>query len=244
MQSNTSRLVGVNEGTRFLGRVFAYMFLGLAITAVVAVGLGYLLNYYLSSGFNNVTETALQIYLGLIIGSTILSLILTFVIRFVLLRGRHSIMVPYILYTITMGVLLSSFTLFLSFYELALGVGITAVTFGILALVGYFGGERIRLFGLIGFGLLIGALIISLFSLIWYFISPATYVIMDTIVSAIMFLAILFITAFDMYRVRQIAEDGSGSNNLALYCAFSLYVDFIYILIRILLLIARFSRRN
>ena len=57
--------------------------------------------------------------------------------------------------------------------------------------------------------------------------------------SLVSLLAMLFITAFDFYRVKKIASKGEQSNDLALYCAFNLYVDFIYILIRILSILAR-----
>ena len=47
-----------------------------------------------------------------------------------------------------------------------------------------------------------------------------------------------------MYRIRKIAEGGSGSNNLALYCALNLYSDFIVIFLRVLYFVLIASKGN
>lgn len=226
-------------GGKFIAKTFLYMFLALLLTTVVSLGLGALFTYLLLGPDRSVSETSYNIFLGLMIGSAVLVLIMTFWIQLSLLRGKHSIAVPFIIYATAMGVLLSSFTLYLPFYTLALGVGLTSLIFGLMALIGFLGGDRIRAFGMIGIGLLFGAIILSLFSALIYFFNWGVGYYINIIVSAIMFLAMLFITAFDIYRIKKIAESGMGSKNLALYCAFSLYVDFIYILIRILSLLAR-----
>ena len=54
------------------------------------------------------------------------------------------------------------------------------------------------------------------------------------IVSFALFAAMMFITIFDIWNIKKICEKGEMSTNLELYCAFTLYVDFIYILIRVL----------
>jgi FtsH-binding integral membrane protein len=57
-----------------------------------------------------------------------------------------------------------------------------------------------------------------------------------------MFAFILLITAVDVYRIKQTSELGMMSENLAIFFAFQIYYDFIYIFIRILAFIA--SRRD
>ena len=180
-----------SDSTRFIAKTFLYLFFALLLTAGVALGLGALFNYLLVDADVSTMNNAAKTYIGLMIGSAILTFGLVIWIRLSVFSRGNGIVVPFILYSICMGILLSSFTLFLKFYELALGVGITSVVFGLMALVGLLAGDRVRTFGLIGMGLFFGAFIISSFSLIWYFISPDTYEIMYTVISVIMFLAIL-----------------------------------------------------
>ena len=88
----------------------------------------------------------------------------------------------------------------------------------------------------VGLGLLIGALILSLFNFILYLIvgfEPLYW-----IVSFLFFIAIILLTIFDLNNVKQIAMNGGGERNVAFMCALNLYVDFIYIFIRILRIIA------
>ena len=58
------------------------------------------------------------------------------------------------------------------------------------------------------------------------------YWITDFVIFGIIFV----ITAIDINRVKKIAEMGgfSSNTNLAIYCAYTLYVDFINIFLRVL----------
>ncbi len=239
MATLANNYVDEYSGSKFIAKTFLFMFIALLWTAVVSLGLGALFTYLLLGPDRAVSETATNVFLGLMIGSAVVVLIMTLWIQLSLLRGKHSLVVPFALYATAMGVLLSSFTLYLDFYTLALAVGLTSLIFGLMALIGFLGGDRIKAFGMIGIGLLFGAIILSLFASLIYFFNWGVGYYLNLGISAIMFLAIILITAFDVYRIKKIAESGYGSKNLALYCAFSLYVDFIYILIRILSLLAR-----
>ena len=64
------------------------------------------------------------------------------------------------------------------------------------------------------------------------------------VISYGMFAAMLLITIFDINRVKRIADSGEQSNKTAVLCAFNLYVDFIYIFIRILSIVVRIYGRS
>ena len=243
MAVGTLRSVRVEEGSRFIGVTFLYLFFALLLTLGVDIVAGAIMNNILGSALSleEMTE-ALQVYIIVMIASAISLIILMIWIRLSVFRSGRGVLIPFILYSVAMGILLSSFNLFLPFSDIALAFGITTGIFGVMAAIGYFGGEKIKWFGIIGLGLLFGAIIISLVSLIWYFVSSETYSILTTIVMGIMLIAVLFITAFDVYNMKRIAESGAATPNLALYCAFNLYVDFIYILIRVLAFIMRNRR--
>ena len=180
-------------------------------------------------------------YLGTMIASGIALLILTFVIQFVFLRGKHSILVPALIYCLLMGTLLSTFTILLenNYWLLGMAFGITAGIFLLMTLIAVISRGNMAPLLMVGIGLLIGSGILALVN--W--IIGSTMIMW--IVTFAIFAAIMFITIFDIWNIKKICERGEMTNNLALYCAFTLYVDFIYILIRVLyFLILIFGRRS
>lgn len=221
---------GEKTSSRLLSfaKVFLYMFFGLAITTAVSFGVGYI---FLAAGWNGADPQVLaNSYFGVMIGSAIAILVLTFVIQFVFLRGKHSILVPAVIYCVLMGVLLSSFTIILenNYWLLGMAFGITAGIFLLMSLIAVISRGNLSPLLMVGIGLLIGSGILTLVNI---FIGSSMIV---WIVSFAVFAAIMFITIFDIWNIKKICEHGAMSNNLALYCAFTLYVDFIYILIRVL----------
>ena len=226
-----------SAGVVSFAKVFFYMFIGLAITIAVAFGVGAAVYYALVN--NSDTELVTKVYFGIMIGSAIMLFILMIVIQFVTLKGKHSIMVPAIIYCSLMGVLLSSFTILVDWRILGLAFGITCGIFLLMTIIASLTKGNLSPLLMIGMGLIIGSLILSLVN--WLIQSTMIM----WIVSFALFAAIMFITMFDIWNIKKITERGAMSNNLALYCAFTLYVDFIYILIRVIyfLIIIFGSRR-
>ena len=224
---NSQELVGSkSSSTLSFAKVFLYMFFGLAITTAVAFGIGGVIYYSLTQGAD--PNMIGNVYYGLLIGSGISLFILMFIINFVTLRGRHSILFPALLYCILMGVLLSGFTLFIDWRILGMAFGITCGIFLLMTLIAVFTKGNLRPLLALGIGLFIGSAILSLVN--WLIGSSTIY----WIVSFAVFAAIMFITMFDIWNIKKICEKGAMSENLALYCAFTLYVDFIYILIKVI----------
>lgn len=87
--------------------------------------------------------------------------------------------------------------------------------------------------------MIIGIFFIAIFNIIWMLLFPATFEFIYWIISYGMFAAMLLITIFDINRVKRIADSGEQSSRTAVLCAFNLYVDFIYIFIRILSIVVR-----
>ena len=236
---------------KFIGRTLMYVGIGLAVTFALMFAIGLILHFTLGDAliqiqeFGNVealSETqmnALVIYAVILVISAIVMIGMMIWINISMLAKGKVNLVAYLIYAGVMGVFLSTFSLVLPFWEIGVAIGITGIVFGLMALIGFLGGDRIKWFGIIGFGLLIGLSIIGLVSIPIFIFFPGTYAIYYLIFSLVSLLAMLFITAFDFYRVKKIASKGEQSNDLALYCAFNLYVDFIYILIRILSILAR-----
>ena len=232
--------VKVNNSVLSFAKVFFYMFVGLAITTAVSFGVGY--TFILAARNGATASTLSNAYFGVMISSAIALIVMSFVITFVTLRGKHSIAVPAIIYCVLMGVLLSSFTILLegNYWLLGMAFGITAGIFLLMTLIAVLSKGNMSPLLMLGMGLFIGAGILALVN--WIVGSSTIY----WIVSFALFAAMMFITIFDIWNIKKICEKGAMSNNLALYCAFTLYVDFIYILIRVIyfLIIIFGSRRQ
>ena len=222
-----------------LVKVFGYMFAGLLITTIVMFGLSALYTHLFSvgNGFidseidfsNNVAVLSLLIAM---IVSFIGLIVLSFVVPSMLHRGKHSILVPSILYSVLMGVALSTLAIFIPWYLLGVTFGITAVIFGLLALIALLSRGRLNGLLIVGMGLILGAALISLFLWILTFFIEVTW--LFWVVSLAVFAGMMFITIWDVARIKNIAQEGEMNNNLSLYCAYILYNDFIHIFIRVL----------
>lgn len=227
------------EATFSLVKVFGYMFAGLLITTIVMLGLGGLFRHLFGIGdafaeqepdFSN--DNALMALLIVMIVSFVGLIIMSFVVPMVLHRGRHSILVPSIIYSVLMGASLSTLAIFIPWYLLGVTFGITAVIFGLLSLIAFLSKGRLNGLAIVGIGLITGAMFISLFLWILSLFMNVTW--LFWVVSLAVFAGMMLITIWDIARIKRIAEEGAMSNNLSLYCAYILYNDFIYIFLRVL----------
>ena len=228
-----------SKGILSFAKVFLYMFMFLTISAAVAFAIPYILVLAARNGAP--IEVVANAYYGLMIASAISIFILMIVINFVFLRGKHSVLIPAIIYAMLMGVLLSSFVIFLDgqWWLLGMAFGITAGIFLLMTLIAVLSKGSLHPLLYVGIGLMVGAGILSLVN---WLIGSDTIM---WIVTFAMFAAIMFITMFDIWNIKNICERGQMNDNLSLYCAFTLYVDFIYILIKVLwFLILIFGRKN
>ena len=237
-----------------IGRVYGRMFFNLIITAIIAVGMGLLFNLWIfgtlsiSDNLGNIesiNETGVITLFILMIVSGISLLVMSFVVHLRAFKDK-SLTVPSFIYCVLMGILLSSLVMFVPWPILGITFAITSGIYGIMFLISYLSKGSLNSLGIIGIGLFIGAAILSLIG--WIFMLTGflgAYIHLYWIISLLSFAAIMFITIWDMWRIKKIAEEGTMSDNLVLYCAFILYVDFIYLFMRVLRIVLYFvSRRN
>ena len=233
----------------FLSKVYGWMFICLLITTVVAAGLGYGMMYLLMRVADNE-----ELFSGLISGmivtlivSLIALLIMSFVLPITFIRGKHNIIVPLIIYVVLMGVLLSMFTWLFEPIILVEAFGITALIFGIMALLGHLSKGKVAGIGVIMLGLIIGAGLISIVNFVMIMVGgiKPENVVLSWIVSLAIFAFLMFMTMWDVARINMIASKGdTGNNNLVHYCAYILYSDFIALLIRVIYYLAIFSSKK
>ena len=235
------------ETTYSLAKIFGYMFAGLFITAAIALGLGILLDYLLISE-GVVSDTALIIFLVILITSSIALIVMSFVVPIVAVRGKHSVLVPAIIYSVLMGVMLSAITAFIPWYLLGITFGVTSLMFGLMALIALLSKSRLNGLAIVAIGLVTGAMVMSLILFILMITNVMTgdLVWLYWVISLVMLVAIMLITIWDIARIKQIAQQGEMTRNLSLYCAYILYNDFIHVFIRVLrivLIIASKAKR-
>lgn len=221
-------------------KVMLWFGLGLLITGAIALSIPDLMMFAVKSlGW---TESAVSItYTVLLVFSIILLIPSALLISFKSLRPRSRLMTAgYIIYCVAMGLLLSNTFLAVSSYATALNVNFirlvsTAflVTAGSFLLMGLFSALFKRDLGILLpflFTLILGSLILSLVN---FFLRVES---IFWIVDFITFGVLLLVSAIDIQRVRKLANSGAmnSANNLAIYCAYMLYSDFIVIFLRVL----------
>jgi len=212
-----------------LGKVFGVMFIWLLVTAGIAFGGGYLFANWLAVDFD-------RAYAGLmltLIVSGISLIVLTFVIQYFALKKGKGMVILSSIYVILMGIICSSLVLFLDWYILGVAFGITCAIFGVLALIGFLA-RNIRPIAMIGLMIVIGAAMTALITwIVTLFLPSTTGYAMLWILDFAIFAGMLLLIIVDFNHIGKICEDGEMSRNLTLYCALTLYTDFIYIFIKI-----------
>ena len=231
----------------FLTKVYGWMFICLLITTVVAAGLGYGSMFLLANATDEVAESLVTGMIVTLIVSVIALLVMSFVLPIRFIRGKKNILVPLMIYVVLMGILLSTFTWLFEPIILVESFGITALVFGIMALLGHLSKGRVAGIGVIMLGLLIGAgllSIINFFMILTGGISQENVTI-SWIVSLAIFAFLMFMTMWDVARINVIAEKAQNTdNNLVHYCAYILYSDFIALLVRVIYYLAIFTNRK
>ncbi len=225
--------------SKMMGMIFLYALVALLISGVVSIAASILFTYLLP-----ISEEANALIYYIIIavsGFALIGMMIWIQIGVFRNKTRH-ILIPFIIYACLMGFFLSSFTIFIDFYTIAVAFGITCLCFLAMFLVGYFSKVNLNYLGIVVVILFVGALLLTGINFIMMFFAPIAWTYIDWIVTFAFFAAIMLITAIDVYNIRRLIDNGMVTQNIALYCAFNIYVDFIYIFIRVLAIIVR-SRR-
>ena len=206
----------------YITHVFSWMFFALGLTAVIA--------YWFASSHNLLnllyTETGIS-GLGWVITFAPLGLVL------LMSFGYEKLSLPAIgglfaLYSILMGMSLSTIFLIYSIRSIVITFAVTGGMFGIMAITGYTTKMDLSKFGSIMFMGLIGIILASIINLF------ARSQSLDYIVSFIGVLVFTGLTAYDVQKLKYIGEIQKDNRKSAILGALTLYLDVINIFLFLL----------
>lgn len=210
-------------GNKLFSKVFAWMFIGLIIT--FATG------FYVAMHPNmlyNIFST------GLHFGLLILEIVLV-----VWLSARSHKMkfstasIVYVIYSVVTGLTFSSFFVIYELGSIMFIFALTALLFGIFALLGYTTNTDLSKFSTI---FLMGLIGIILATIINIFLNNSMLEIIISWVSIILFLGI---TAHDIQKIKALSNVITDENAIAIIGALDLYLDFINIFIDLIRLFGK-----
>ncbi len=203
----------------FISNVFSWMGIAMAITAVTA--------YFFANDtglMNMLANDGGMTGLGWIVMFAPFVLVLIMGMRFQKM-SYGSLVAVFAIYSILMGMSLSFILLVYTAASVFQTFAVTALMFGVMAIVGYTTKTDLTKFGSILFMALIGIILASIINM---FMQSGT---MDYIIS---FAGVLIFTGLIAYDVQKLKKIGSGliyqdadANKLAIMGALSVYLDFI-----------------
>jgi FtsH-binding integral membrane protein len=248
---------------KILARVYGYVAMGLAITAAVAFLVSFVMLRAIGPAVYGAGATeaqiaaasrAFNIYIVVLVVSGIPLLILSLVLGFSFLRKKSvpHMMTLYVIYCALMGVVLSSLLVVgIDFYTIGEAFGITALIFGVMALIGH--NSKINL----GFGLtILFALFMTTFLTFMIFLLIAAisgnigmfWAVygLSIAVSLITSVIVIFVIAFDSQQLKRAIASGEIDQypHLEVFFAFHMYVDFINLFLRVLRVLLVLKNRN
>ena len=207
-----------------LASIFGWMALALLVTSGVAIGM------YLLLGFGILPP---QLYMPLLIGASIGYFVTFIVINMRVIRqSAKSVTVPFFIYAAMMGIVLSSIMIYTSIDVIILAFLVSAVLFGVMAGYGALTKHNLTGMGSIAFMAFFGAFI--LFPIVWIWYNETLY----WIITFVMFGAIMLITAYDVWQMKNHLAYGEMTKQTAIYFALRLYVNFINIFIRVVIFLS------
>ena len=206
------------ENNKVFGKVFMWMFIGLLIT--------FLTGYVVSSNDN-------MLY-NIFSGGTYFILIIIELVLVIYLSARiHKMQVTtarivFILYSFVSGLTFGSIFIVFKMSSIMLIFLITAILFGIFALIGRFTKLDLTKAGTILLMMLLGIVICTFVNV---FLKNDT---LDLFVSYISIIVFLGFTAYDMQKIKMLSYEFDDEDKIAIIGALELYLDFINIFIDLL----------
>ncbi|WP_343606500.1 Bax inhibitor-1/YccA family protein [Fluviicola sp.] len=215
---------------QFFAKVYGFMFFALIVSGAIAYQYG--TEAFFAKHFLSPTPKGYQpnfLYYVVIFSPVGVALLLQTMINrlsFPLLFGLFS------LYSILIGFSLSYIFIFYSIGSIATTFGITAVTFGVMAIMGFVTKLDLTKMGSILYMAFIGIFISSMIN---FFLKSEAFEYLISIIGVIVFTGL---TAYHMQQLKQFAHDSEISaenkNKLALLGGFTLYVLFINLFVSLL----------
>ena len=220
----------------FFAKTLLWFGLGLLITFVITFGLPAI---FIEAGMDvDIFFTALMVMCGIgVVGVLIFSIII--MIKSFTLRGLGAI--TFCLYAIFMGLALTPLYLIgtdpIGMMGIIYSLLVTGGIFIIMGIIGILTKGKIKLLGTLAISFAIGSLILALVN--FFVFNEMIYWICSF---AILLVFILYV-GIDFAIIS--SHPNNASNELAIYCAFQIYTDFIIIFIRLLPIILKIlAKRN
>lgn len=215
---------------KFFAKVYGFMFFALIVTAAIAYQYGTkeFYNDYFVTQVNGKEKLTMLFYVVVFspIGVALLMQTMVNRLSFAVLFGLFT------LYSVLIGFAISYIFLIYSATSLAITFGVTALTFGTMAIMGYVTSVDLTKMGSILYMVFIGMIIASVVN---FFVGsePMGYVI--SILGVIVFTGL---TAYHMQQLKKFAHDSTLSetdkNKMALLGGFTLYVLFVNLFLSLL----------
>jgi len=231
--NNVMQLDEADASRKYLGKVFAWMFIALGISAFVAY------EFFINASLMSlIVDPAVGGFTGLGYVAIFAPVAFSFVISFGFNRISYPVMLfLFIAYAVTIGVSLSIIGLIYTAGSI-FGVFLSAsVVFGIMAIAGYTTSMDLSKFGSILMMIFFGAFAVSLVN---FFLHSAQ---LDYIISFVFVALMIGLTAYYMQMLKRIGagiEYGTDSSKkLVLIGAFVLYTTFINLFMSMLRIFGR-----
>ncbi len=217
----------VDEGNRFMQRVYFWMFSALVVSGGVAAYTVYDPRLYLFVYENGMFNILLLIELGIVIT-------LSFLIH---KMNAMMAMIAFFAYAVTTGLTLSVIFLLYQMNSIVTIFFVTASIFGIMSFYGYKTNRDLTTMGNIAIMWLIGIIIASLVNL---FLKNSMA---DFVISVIGVFVFVALTAYDTQKIKAmntIGNEGSDEDKKeAIMWALTLYLDFINLFLKLLQLFGK-----
>ena len=210
------------QDNKIFSKIFFWMFIGLAIT----FGIG----YYVSINENMLYNVFSKYYIFLIIAELVVVIWLSARIR---KMQPTTAKLLFCAYSFLTGLTFSSIFVVYKMTSIVMVFGITSLIFLIFALIGYFTKLDLTKIGTYLFMVLLGVIICTIINM---FVGSETFDLALTIVCLIVFIVYV---AYDINIIKRNLYAIEEDDNLAIYGALQLYLDFINIFLRLLQLFGR-----
>lgn len=205
------------EDNKIFSKIFLWMFIGLAIT----FGVG----YYVSLNQNMLFNVFSKYYIFLIIAELAVVIILSARIR---KMQPMTAKILFCIYAFLTGLTFSSIFVVYNLMSIMYVFGITAIIMLIFGLIGYY--TKLDLTKIWVY-LFMGLIAVIICEIINIFVGSETFNMGITIVCLLIFIAYI---AFDIQAVKKNIYMIENEENLAIYGALELYLDFINVFLRLL----------
>lgn len=210
------------ESNKLFSKIFMWMFIGLAIT----FGVG----YYVSINSNMLYNVFSKYYWFLIIAEIVVVIWLSARIR---KMSPMTAKVLFCLYSFLTGLTFSSIFVLYEMTSIVYVFGITSFIFLIFALIGYFTKIDLTKIGIYLFMILLGTIVCSIINM---FVGSETFNLTLTLIGLVVFIVYI---AYDIQIIKKNLYLIPEQENLAIYGALQLYLDFINVFLKLLRLFGR-----